>query len=97
MKNIFKYPKSEFFIKFLIEIATKENDLILDFTLGSATTTAVSHKLKRQYIGIEQDLEFEEKGVKRMNKTVEGIEGGISKEVNWKGGGDFIYFNSRIQ
>ena len=92
MKNIFKYPKSEFFIKFLMEIVTKENDLILDFTLGSATTTAVSHKLKRQYIGIEQDLEFEEKGVQRMNKAVQGIEGGISKEVNWKGGGDFIYF-----
>jgi len=91
MKNIFGYPKSEFFLKFLIDIITKENDLILDFTLGSATTTAVAHKLNRQYIGIEQDLKFDEKGVRRMNKVLEGIEGGISKEVDWKGGGDFIY------
>lgn len=90
-KDLFDYPKSEFLIHRIIEISTKERDLILDFHLGSGTTAAVAHKMGRRYIGIEQMDYIEDITVERIKKVIEGEQGGISKAVNWQGGGSFVY------
>jgi len=83
--------KPEKLIKQIIDISTEEEDIILDFFLGSGTTCAVAHKMKRQYIGIEQLDYGENNSSKRIRRVVEGDQSGISKAVNWKGGGEFIY------
>lgn len=90
-KDIFKYPKPESLIAYLIEISTQENDLVLDFFAGSGTTLAVAHKMKRRYIGIEQMEYIESITKERLKKVIEGEQGGISKAVNWSGGGSLIY------
>lgn len=87
----FSNPKPEQIIKFLIDSVTKPKDIVLDYHLGSGTTCAVAHKMNRQYIGIEQMDYIETVAVERMKKVVQGEQGGISKSVDWKGGGDFIY------
>ena len=90
-KNVFDYPKSEDLIKKIIEISTKENDTVLDYHLGSGTTCAVAHKMGRRYIGIEQMNYVEDISMKRLSKVIEGEQTGISKALNWKGGGSFVY------
>ncbi|MFH1292207.1 MAG: site-specific DNA-methyltransferase [bacterium] len=87
----FSNPKPEQIIKFLIEAVTKPTDIVLDYHLGSGTTCAVAHKMNRQYIGIEQMDYIETVAVERMKKVIKGEQGGISKSVDWKGGGEFIY------
>ena len=88
-KNIFGYTKPESLIKKIIEISTQPGDIVLDYHLGSGTTAAVAHKMGRQYIGIEQMDYIEDIAVERMKKVIEGEQGGISKAVEWKGGGEF--------
>jgi adenine-specific DNA-methyltransferase len=83
--------KPEKLIKQIIELATNENDIVLDYHLGSGTTTAVAHKLNRQYIGLEQLNYGDNDSVTRMKNVVSGDATGISKAVNWKGGGEFVY------
>lgn len=83
--------KPEELIAFLIELFTKSSDLILDYHLGSGTTAAVAHKMNRRYIGIEQMDYIEDIAVERMKKVIEGEQGGISKAVEWGGGGSFVY------
>ncbi|MBA7687784.1 hypothetical protein ES703_96257 [subsurface metagenome] len=104
-RKAFSYPKNELLIQRIIEYTTKAGDIVLDFYLGSGTTAAVAHKMSRQYIGIEQMDYVEKITIERLKKVVgkkskkkgkmfEEIEcdqGGISKSVNWQGGGDFIY------
>ncbi|MHA0315130.1 DNA methyltransferase [Mesomycoplasma ovipneumoniae] len=90
-KDLFKYPKSEFLVKRIIEISSNPNDLILDFFLGSGTTAAVAHKMGRRYIGVEQMDYIENITVERIKKVIDGEQGGISKTVNWQGGGSFVY------
>lgn len=58
---------------------------------GSGTTAAVAHKMGRRYIGIEQMNYIENITVERMKKVIDGEQGGISKTVNWQGGGSFVY------
>ncbi|HHF4806685.1 TPA: site-specific DNA-methyltransferase, partial [Haemophilus influenzae] len=89
--NIFSNPKPEKLIKRIIELTTNENDIILDYHLGSGTTAAVAHKMNRQYIGIEQMDYIETLAVERLKKVIDGEQGGISKAVNWQGGGEFVY------
>ena len=84
--------KPEKLIERIINFVTDKNDIVLDFQLGSGTTCAVAHKMGRQYIGIEQMDYLETIAVERMKKVIDGEQSGISKSVNWKGGGDFIYF-----
>ncbi|WP_197717474.1 site-specific DNA-methyltransferase [Avibacterium volantium] len=83
--------KPEQLLKRIIEIATNESDIILDYHLGSGTTAAVAHKMNRQYIGIEQMNYIETLAVERIKKVIDGEQGGISKAVNWQGGGEFVY------
>jgi len=90
-KKAFAYPKNELLMQRIIEYTTREGDIVLDFHLGSGTTTAVAHKMGRQYIGIEQMDYIEAIPVERLKKVIAGEQGGISKSVNWQGGGDFVY------
>lgn len=90
-KKIFNFPKPEELLSRILQIGTKENDIVLDFFLGSGTTAAVAHKMKRQYIGVEQMDYIETVTVERLKKVIDGEQGGISKSVEWQGGGSFIY------
>lgn len=87
----FSYAKPEGLIKYVIDLTTVENDIVLDFHLGSGTTASSSHKMNRRYIGIEQMDYIETVAVERLKKVIQGEQGGISKDVNWNGGGSFIY------
>lgn len=88
---IFSTPKPELFIKRILEIASNSSDIILDYHLGSGTTAAVAHKMNRQYIGVEQMDYIKTVSVERLKKVIEGEQGGISKSVDWQGGGSFVY------
>jgi adenine-specific DNA-methyltransferase len=83
--------KPEILLKEIIEIATQSKDIVLDFHLGTGGTAAVAHKLGRQYIGIEQMDYGENDSVERLKNVIKGDATGISQQVNWKGGGEFIY------
>ncbi|HEF1994252.1 TPA: site-specific DNA-methyltransferase [Campylobacter jejuni] len=87
----FSFPKPEILLKKIIEISTNENDIVMDFFAGSGTTLAVAHKMKRKWIGIEQMDYIETITKERLKKVIEGEQGGISKAVNWQGGGNFVY------
>ena len=104
-EKVFAYPKNERLIERIIEYTTEEGDIVLDFHVGSGTTTAVAHKMNRQWIAVEQ-MDYVEtitmerlkkvvgKKVKIEGKLIEEIDydtGGISESVNYQGGGDFIY------
>ena len=103
--KVFDNPKPEETIKRIIEISTAEGDLVLDFFAGSGTTASVAHKMNRQWITVEQMDYVETVTVERLKKVIGGKDrkgslneeieydtGGVSKSVNWQGGGDFIYF-----
>lgn len=90
-RDDFSYAKPEKLIKDILKISSKENDIVLDFFLGSGTTAAVAHKMNRQYIGIEQMDYIETVAVERLKKVIGGEQGGISQDVKWQGGGSFVY------
>lgn len=91
-EGTFVGQKPEKLIQRIIESSTKENDIILDFFAGSGTTLSVAHKMKRQYIGAEQIERHFDICIKRLKKVIEGEQGGISKNIDWTGGGEFISF-----
>lgn len=86
----FGYAKPEKLIKAIIEVATQEGDIVLDFFLGSGTTAAVAHKMGRRYIGIEQMKYIETIPVERLKRVINGEQGGVSEAVAWQGGGSFV-------
>ncbi|WP_026726317.1 site-specific DNA-methyltransferase [Flavobacterium sasangense] len=83
--------KPEHLIYRLIDMCTNENEIVLDYHLGSGTTAAVAQKMGRQYIGIEQMDYVEDVAIERLKKVINGEQGGVSKAVNWQGGGSFVY------
>ena len=86
-----KGQKSEKLLQRIIEISTNKNDIVLDFFSGSGTTAVVATKLERQFISIEQITNQIETFILRLKKVIDGSDkSGISKAVNWKGGGDFV-------
>lgn len=87
----FSFSKPESIVAFFIKAVTGERDIVIDFFLGSGTTAAVAHKMNRRYIGIDQMDYIEDTACKRLTKVIEGEQGGISKSVNWRGGGSFVY------
>lgn len=89
--RVFSFPKPERLLNNIISMATKPDDIVLDFFMGSATTQAVSMKMHRRFIGIEQMDYINTVSVPRLRKVIEGEQGGISKNVDWQGGGSFIY------
>ena len=83
--------KPEKLLKRIIDMTTDEDDIILDYHLGTGTTVASAHKMNRQYIGIEQMNYIKTFTSERLYKIIEGNQTGISKSVNWQGGGSFTY------
>jgi len=91
--ELFLTPKPERLIKRVLEIATNPNDYVLDSFLGSGTTAGVAHKMKRNWIGIELGEHCFTHCIPRLQKVIEGTDqGGISKSVNWHGGGGFKFY-----
>lgn len=90
--NIFDTPKPERLIQRILHIATNPGDLVLDYFLGSGTTAAVAHKMGRHYIGIEIGEHAITHCVPRLQKVIDGEQGGISKAVNWQGGSGFRFY-----
>ena len=83
--------KPETLLMRIIEMATSPGDTVLDFFLGSGTTAAVAHKMGRQYIGVEQMDYVDDIACERLKKVVKGEQGGVSKIVEFGGGGNFVY------
>ncbi len=89
--DLFATPKPERLIQRILHIATNENDLILDSFLGSGTTAAVAHKMRRRWIGIEMGEHAATHCLPRLQRVIDGEQGGISKAVGWAGGGNFRF------
>lgn len=83
--------KPEALIKRIFEMTTDAGDIVLDFHLGTGTSIATAHKMGLRYIGVEQLDSQIEIILKRMQRVINGETAGISKSVNWKGGGSFVY------
>ena len=83
--------KPEALIKRLLEMCTKEGELVLDFHLGTGTTATTALKMKRKFIGIEQMDYINTITLKRLEDVLNGEQSGISQDVNWNGGGSFVY------
>jgi len=90
--DVFATPKPERLLEKVLTLATQEGDLVLDSFLGSGTTAAVAHKMNRRYIGIELGEHAKTHCAVRLQKVIEGEQGGISKAVNWQGGGGFRFY-----
>lgn len=90
--DFFQTPKPERLIERILFLGSDKNDIILDSFLGSGTTAAVAHKMGRRYIGIELGDHAFTHCYPRLKAVVDGEQGGISKSVNWKGGGGFKYY-----
>lgn len=83
--------KPEELLSKIISMTTNEHDLVLDMFLGSGSTVATAMKLNRQFIGIEQ-IDSQINLIKqRLSNVINGDQSGISKELNWQGGGSFVY------
>ncbi|MEA9429025.1 site-specific DNA-methyltransferase [Aeromonas caviae] len=88
----FDTPKPEALLQRVIHIATKPGDIILDSFAGSGTTGAVAHKMGRRWIMVELGEHCHTHVVPRLQKVINGEDqGGITKAVNWQGGGGFHY------
>jgi adenine-specific DNA-methyltransferase len=93
VENVFSTPKPEKLIKGILDIASIEGDLILDSFLGSGTTAAVAHKMRRRWIGIEMGDHARTFCAPRLVKVIEGLDaGGVTPLVRWQGGGGFRYY-----
>ena len=93
VEQVFDTPKPEELIKQILEIASNEGDYVLDCYVGSGTTLSAAHKLERHYIGVEIGDQMIDLVVRRLNRVINGEQGGISHTVKWNGGGLFSYFD----
>lgn len=83
--------KPEALIKYFIEYFTNEGDVVIDMFSGSGTTAAVAHKMNRTYIVGEQLEDHLNTTFERLTNVINGDNTGISKYVEWQGGGSFVY------
>lgn len=90
-RTVFGTPKPERLIERILHNASNSHELILDSFLGSGTTAAVAHKMGRRWIGIEMGEHAVAHCLPRLQKVVDGEQGGISQAVNWQGGGGFRF------
>ena len=88
-EEVFDTPKPEQLLYRVMQIASNENDLVMDCFSGSGTTVAVAHKMGRNYIGIDIDERTFKYTSERLEKVCEGDAGGISTIVGWLGGGRY--------
>ena len=92
-ETVFDTPKPEKLLQKILTLATNPNDLVLDSFAGSGTTGAVAHKMGRRWIMIELGEHCHTHIIPRLQKVIDGEDqGGISKAVNWQGGGGFRYY-----
>lgn len=84
--------KPEALLQRIIKASSNENSIIFDYHLGSGTTIATAHKLGRKWLGVEMGEHFYKVIIPRMKKVIGGFVSGISKEVEFKGGGVFRYY-----
>lgn len=92
--DVFATPKPERLIQRVVQLASKEGDLVLDSFLGSGTTSAVAHKMKRKWIGIELGGHAITHCLPRLKQVISGEDkGGVTKALNWKGGGGFKFYS----
>lgn len=84
--------KPEVLLKRIFELATQPGDYVLDSFLGSGTTAAVAQKMNRKWIGIEMGDHAYSLCKVRLDSVIDGDEGGISKEVEWQGGGGYKFY-----
>ncbi|EFO9535236.1 site-specific DNA-methyltransferase [Campylobacter jejuni] len=84
--------KPEALLQRIIKASSNENSIVFDYYLGSGTTIATAHKLKRKWLGVEMGEHFYKVIIPRMKKVLNGFVCGISKEVEFKGGGAFRYY-----
>jgi adenine-specific DNA-methyltransferase len=82
--------KPERLLKRILELASEEGDLVMDFHLGSGTTAAVAMKMRRRFIGMEQLDYGANDSITRLKNVVAGDSSGVSKIVKWEGGGSFV-------
>ena len=88
-----KSKKPEKLIRRCLDLSTDAEDLVLDSFLGSGTTAGVAHKMGRKYIGIEMGEHAYTHCKVRLDKVIDGSDqGGISKAVEWQGGGGYKFF-----
>lgn len=87
-----KGKKPEFLIKRVLELSTEPGDFVLDSFLGSGTTAAAAQKMRRKWIGIELGEQAYTHCKVRMDKVIDGEQGGISKAVEWHGGGGYKFY-----
>ncbi len=87
----FNGQKPESLLKRILDISTKNHDIVIDYHAGTGTTGAVAHKTNRQYILIEQMDYIHDLPEARLKNVINGDKTGVSELVDWKGGGDFIY------
>lgn len=90
--KIFDTPKPEKLLKRICDIGSNQDSVVLDFFAGSGTTLATAHKLGRKWLGVEIGEHFYQVVIPRMKKVISGFASGISKEVEFKGGGAFRYY-----
>ncbi|WP_160320563.1 DNA methyltransferase, partial [Burkholderia pseudomallei] len=88
----FGTPKPERLMQRILHIATNPGDIVLDSYLGSGTTAAVAHKMDRRYIGVEMGEHAQTHCIPRLQKVIEGEQGGISAAIGWQGGGGFSFY-----
>ncbi len=88
-----KGKKPELQIKRILDMATEPGDLVLDSFLGSGTTAAVAHKMRRRWIGIELGNHAYTHSLPRISRVIDGDDpNGITKAVSWEGGGGFKFY-----
>ena len=84
--------KPERLLKDIIESITEPGDYVLDSFLGSGTTCAVAHKLKRKWIGIELGDQCYTYCKPRLDDVIDGEQSGVSEKVHWQGGGGYKFY-----
>jgi len=89
----FKTENSELLLKRIFSNINQEGNLVFDFFMGSSTTQAVAQKLGRKWLGVEMGEHFFTVVLPRMKKVIAGVQSGISKETDYKGGGFFKYYS----
>ena len=91
-ESVFATPKPEKLIERILTLGSNPGDLVLDSFLGSGTTIAVAQKMNRRWIGIELGEHCYTHCKPRIDKVIDGEQGGISKAVGWQGGGGYRFY-----
>ena len=93
LRSVFDTPKPEKLLERILTLATNAGDWVLDSFAGSGTTGAVAHKMGRKWIMVELGEHCHTHIIPRLQKVIDGSDqGGISKAVDWQGGGGFRYY-----